>query len=59
MNKHITLADIGHQQALIKAYQQQNYDPLTRDIDQKILAVRLKQNQAKHKIQDQMLRKPR
>jgi hypothetical protein len=47
------------QRQLSLAYQMGNYDPMTHDIDAKLLEARLKQNQAKHKIQDLMMRRPR
>jgi len=45
------------QRQLSLAYQMGNYNPLTFDIDQKLLAARLKQNRAKHKMQDMMMRR--
>jgi hypothetical protein len=47
--------DNAAQRALYSAYQPGSYNPLTSDIDRKLLAVWFKQNQAKHKIQDMML----
>jgi hypothetical protein len=55
---------MGYQQALdntaqrqmYSAYQMGNYNPLTFDIDRKLLSVRLKQNQTKHKIQELMMK---
>jgi hypothetical protein len=65
---HLSIGSLGYQQALSNAcnnaqrqlslaYQQGNYNPLTSDIDAKLLEARLKQNRAKHKIQDMMMRR--
>jgi hypothetical protein len=43
------------QRQLSLAYQMGNYNPLTHDIDAKLLEARIKQNQVKHKMQDMML----
>jgi hypothetical protein len=45
------------QRQLSLAYQMGNYNPITSDIDAKLLEARTKQNRAKHKMQDMMLRK--
>ena len=47
--------DNAYQRALYSGYQLKNYNPMTADIDAKLLEARLKQNRAKHKIQDMTL----
>jgi hypothetical protein len=63
---HLSIGSLEYQQALGNActnaqrqlslaYQLGNYNPITSDIDAKLLEARFKQNRAKHKIQDQMM----
>jgi hypothetical protein len=44
-----------YQMSLRRYYDMTNYNPLTHDIDDKLLEVRIKRNKAKHKIQDLMM----
>jgi uncharacterized coiled-coil DUF342 family protein len=45
------VADNHYQKSLYDAYEMQNYNPKTADIDRKILDIRVKMNRVKHKIQ--------
>ena len=49
------ILDNAYQRILYSGYQLKNYNPMTADIDAKLLEARLKQNRAKHKIQDMTL----
>jgi ribosomal protein S15P/S13E len=46
-----------YQKQLIARFNQTNYDPMTYEIDVKILSARIARNVAKHKIQDLMMKR--
>jgi hypothetical protein len=46
-----------YQKQLIARFNQTNYDPMTYDIDMKILSARIQRDVAKHKIQDLMMKR--